>query len=587
MYKNLFLLTTLSLSVYAKNNYSIAYVINDNTKVMQNPSLNSKVISTINKNQEIKILYTVYEDYETFWYKTNDGYIKPKNVSNNIKYSNKNKLNVRAKPSTKSKILDTFTLNDAVVILKDLGVKNNFNWVLTTKGYVASQYLMEKEIVRTSVTKKTVKPKVNLKEKKAKQVKSKYRNALKEFKNKNYKKSYAQFEDLFNNELNNVNVNFYLARSAFELKNYQAALVAYERVLFEKPDSIRAKLEVARTYFVKKSYKKSQSMFREIKKEKNTSKNLKVIINRYLKILDNRISKHKTSAVLMLGIAYDSNINNRSSNESFGDVNINGALTPLTNTTDDISAFAHQEMGLVNHTYRYNFDLSIKNSLMIFNKSMFNNAYNDKDVALVSWTPGLNIKYNKDINVDYLLYVDNIFIDKKSSLSTYGIWPKLNYKYDNKNAIASHFKYIKKSFVNSVDKNKNSSYKELAFNLTNSYSVLHTNSYGFTYAKEEESDAQDTNNNSISLLFANKYKHRNNIILSNSISYKNTKYTDTNSNYLVKKDNKLYSYIFNTTYVHTAKEIVQGSFNYSKQESNIPTDDYSKYTLGVNLIRTF
>ena len=72
--------------------------------------------------------------------------------------------------------------------------------------------------------------------------KAQYSKALKAFKNKNYDKSFKEFNLLFQNNLDNILINYYLGRSAYELGKYEFAISAYDRILIQEPNNSKVRL---------------------------------------------------------------------------------------------------------------------------------------------------------------------------------------------------------------------------------------------------------------------------------------------------------------------------------------------------------
>ena len=419
---------------------------------------------------------------------------------------------------------------------------------------------------------------------------SEYIFALKQYKQKNYTESYQLFNKLFKNNLNDPNVNFYLGRSAFELKDYHEAIIAYERVLFEKPNNLRTKLELGRSYFLNKEYDEAKKIFKELKLTNNIPQNIIKNIDNYLSVIDSKVVRHSVNGVFIFGVNYDSNVNSKSSYDTFENVYIGGGTyLDMQNTTEDGDAWAHQEIALLNYKYKINDEITNKHDFMIFNKNMFQDKYKSKDIRLYSWKPALSIIYSPKLTVDYALFADHILVDKVNTLKTYGLLPSIVYQHDDKNIIKGYFKYQNKLNQQEIDKQKDSTVVELTTSLTNIYSNKFINTGTFTYTKEKQKNQTQIgiDKNDITLKILNTYTYEPTITFATSLSYKQTNYKDIDSSYLVKKENKLYTLGLSNTYVYNPKLIIQTSLNLIEQKSNIPTDKYNKRVFGINIIRPF
>ncbi|MBI3873836.1 MAG: hypothetical protein HY307_02315 [Arcobacter sp.] len=250
-----------------------------------------------------------------------------------------------------------------------------------------------------------------------------YTKALQEYKNKNYKVSYDLLNELFTKNLNDVNINFYLGRTAFELGLFDEAVLAYDRILFEKPETLRVQFELGRTYIAKENYLDAKKYFMLLTEDSKTPQDLLLLSKKYLAMVEDKISKHKVTGIVMAGINYDSNINNSSKYEFF-DYPIIGQVQ---NTTKKDAAFAHQEVAVVNYSYQLNDKYLLKNDGLIYLKSMFENDLDSQNVKMISLAPSLNYIYQENLSFDYGVFIDNLWVGGNDYIQSYGINPKLNY----------------------------------------------------------------------------------------------------------------------------------------------------------------
>ncbi len=424
------------------------------------------------------------------------------------------------------------------------------------------------------------------------QIIDEYKIALNHFKNKNYKKSYDLFNKLFETNLNDPNINFYLGRSAFELKKYHEAIVAYERVLFEKPDSFRTKLEMGKAYLFNNSLESAKSIFVELKTTKDISKEALKTIEQYLVAIDKKIDKHSLSGIVMVGVNYDSNVNNRASDDIYDDSSIN--------TTGDAKGFAHQDIVLLNYGYKES-DIKLwKHDVMVFYKKIFEVNYKnafvgDKytSIKLASYNPALNIKHNEKLTVDYGVFIDNLWINGVSIMKTYGLLPKVTYIANEKNTLISYIKLQQKSNHKQSDKINDSKYSELSVSLTHLYSKKMSFNSSFLYSYEWDRDVSKKDGDISSYLLKYGMNYILNPVLTFSpfVSYKLIKYKNSDGMPLpsgqVKEKNQEFKVGISSTYVYSPKWIVQTSCDYTIQKSNKQSNEYDKYTFGFNIIRPF
>ena len=420
---------------------------------------------------------------------------------------------------------------------------------------------------------------------------AKYRTALTYFKNKDYQKSYKLFDELFENNLNDPNINFYLGRSAFELKKYHDAIIAFDRVLFEKPDSLRAKLEMARAYFLTNALVDAKKLFKELKATPNLPANLVKVIDKYIEAVEGKEQRHSFAGVMIAGFEYDDNTNSKSDNEIYNNVYIPALATYLdmNNSTEEDDAWAYQLIGLINYAYKVNDEIQNKHDIMMFMKGMFDSKYDSKDIKLVSYTPALSVTHSEKLTFDYALFIDNLWIDNVNTLRSFGMLPKFTYKYNDKTTLNGHLKYQIKKNQQTVNQSKDSKYVEVGAVLSYVYSKKFTATLGAVLSNENKDkiNTEIIDNNSYALNFGGNYIYSDKLFIAPLLSIKHTNYDDIDPSYLKKKKNKEYKAGVTATYVYSPKTIVQAGLNFTKQDSNVQPDVYSKYIFTLNFVRPF
>ncbi len=410
---------------------------------------------------------------------------------------------------------------------------------------------------------------------KKQQILDKYTVALKAYKDKNYKQSYNLLNELFLQNLNNVNINFYLARSSYELKKYHEAIIAYERVLFEKPNDIKTQFELARTHLANRSYGESKQLFLKLYNNKNLQKSTKNTIIKYLSFIDKKIKKNFFNGVAIVGLNYDSNINNTPIPHSFDTFNLS------TKKTGD---WALQFVGMLNHKYKYKDNILVKNDFMAFLKKMQDNS--SKDISMFSYTPTINYKYTDKLNLDYFLFIDTLYIDHKSTQNSYGFGLKTYLNINKKLFSISSLKYQNKQSKISLD--QDSTYIELSQSLK----YLKRYSFDFLYASERKNQGNvaTIDKDIFNFKVSNRYKILPKLMVTPTLSYKKTNYKDnilfTNLTMDKRVDNE-YKFTINSTYLYNKQWIYQFNADYTKNNSNNLANRYNKNTITFNIIRPF
>lgn len=565
-----------------ENGYYVTYLVNIDEKK------EDEIMSSYNDSFPDMILRTQYiEDKELYGLKALDkDFYLNKNYSTRV---NTKKLDIYSKPTHTSNIIETKYFGDII----NIDGCNAFEWckIKKEKKYfpayrVAFQKKLEDEPKKD--IKETPKTKQNTQLNK-KEIVDKYKTGLLLFKDKKYEESYKVFNELFRDNLNDVNINFYLGRSAFETKRYQESLTAYERILFEQPDNSRVKLEMARTYFNTGNYPEAKRLLLEVKEDETVPAETIKIVDIYLAAADDKISRHSLTGVLMGGLVYDSNINSSAQMDSEY-VNYSLASSGVVADTNKQNAVYNQEIALVNYAYRLTDTSSLKSDVLLFNKDSFQSSYNSTDVVLVSVTPAYSKIYNEKLSVDYGLYADLLWYGNIKLLRTYAAIPKFTYIHSKENKITGYYKYQSKFNEVATSKVNDSIYMEAQGALSHTYSPTLTLSPSLTLANEKVKHAgplEGVDYSSFKFALGTNYIYKPTLFFAPSLSYTYKKYEVDDSTLNVEKVNKEYKVAFAATYILTPKWIVQGSTDYTYQSSTIPSSDYHKHTFNVNIIRPF
>lgn len=374
------------------------------------------------------------------------------------------------------------------------------------------------------------------------------------------------------------------------LKQYDLAIAAFERVLIVDESSIRTKLEIAKCYFQLKKYKKSKKIFTEVLQNKLPSK-VKENVNTYLQAINNKIKKHTLNGSVVLGIDYDSNIYNRANDGIFTIPGLVNTATnqPLqvTNSTKDESGLAHQEILVLNHLYKKEDNLHMKNDFILFSKVVFD--HHDKDLLLFQYAPSLFIRHNNKVSIDYSLLYNKIWLNKKPLLVNMGLYPKFKYIYSKDILIGGGFKYQKKSNSYNSSKNKDSKIRLAELNVDHIFSKKISFSLYGNYYRERKIQGSLTNidNDMLNLKLAMTYKYTPKLNISPKIQWYKKRYKEMDPFYLKNQKDSEYQLSLNSMYYHKSNVLINAAYSYTHHKSNIPSSEFNKQSIICNIILPF
>jgi tetratricopeptide (TPR) repeat protein len=415
-----------------------------------------------------------------------------------------------------------------------------------------------------------------------------YGEALSLFKNKQYTQAYEKFQVLFEENLDNEHINYYLGRSAFELGLYEDAINAFERVLIKLPDNDRSKLEMARSYFRLGDLRKSRKYFKELK-QKPLPENVVKNIDKYLEAIEKNTVRSKLQGALIAGVLYDSNLYNASDAQQFyiplyQEIN-NGIFE---NSTIDDDDFAHQEVLALNHLYDIG-ELGgyfVKNSFIFLNKTLL--EYSSKNVFYLSYAPQFSFiakEYKFDIGAMY----DRIWYGSEKLLHTISAFAKGEYIKDSKLTLEASLKIQRKYNLVTTSKNKDAINYSMSvgakYKITPQMQLVSTAGLQM----ERKVDGVLTNVDYDVLIFGVGIErviddaHK----VSANIRYKNSAYQDIDAQYLKKREDDVWNFAISLNKKLPRGFLMQGAIGYNINSSNIISNDYDKYTINVNFIKPF
>jgi len=500
---------------------------------------------------------------------------------NAVQMSSVGYSNIRKEASLTAEIVGVLKKDEKVNILDTINTKGRY-WCQIPKGYVSCKLLKIDKIKETKTKKKVVSIPTKLPNKNNKSKKTdNFSDAKKAFLNKEYKKAYDSFYQIFLNNLDNPNINFYLGRSAFMLGRFDEAISAYERVLFIDENATRVKLELARCHMANNSDELAKTIFLEILKTE-IPQNVRINIKKNLEILENKKVRNTFSGIFIVGVGWDDNIESLSTNY------ISEVTDSVFTSTNSLqSAWTHQEMLALNHTYKYSDTIDIKNNALFFMKN--HAGFSQRNIQFIQFFPALSFKYSNQLSVDYTFIYNRVLLDRKSLISNYAFHPKLQFINSKSLILEASLKYQKKSNDDSNNKDRDAMFYETSLNAQ----VIHTDKLSTTnelkYAQEKKIRGvlTDVDYNLYSLSTAAVYKFTDDLSVSLKAKLFHKSYLEK---YIPTKNKRVdneYQGYFSTTYMLSKKNILQAEYIYTDHQSNYNDFEFKKNTFTINFISMF
>lgn len=309
------------------------------------------------------------------------------------------------------------------------------------------------------------------------------------FQHQNYEKAYLAFYQAFMNDPTDLNISFFLGRSAFEhamiaralgdketsQKRLEAALMAFDRVLIVQPGAIRVKLEMARCHMELGSLELAKHFFYEVL-DSNPPQSVKDNVQLLLAAIASTEKLHYFSGMASFGISFDDNVR---SAPPPGTITYFYTLPLSTDPPVRDQIFATTVAA--NHVYKIpDTPYAWKTSALLYNNSY--KDFRDLDLNMVGISTGP--VYQKDrFMIDASVHLNDITLGWDEYVRPFGIGTSITYLLNPSFIISSALTIEKKGYAKESDDPKDAT--NLLLTLSPSL-ILDDNRFTVSFAKEHE-----------------------------------------------------------------------------------------------------
>ena len=413
-----------------------------------------------------------------------------------------------------------------------------------------------------------------------------YAQALQTYNSGDFQSAYTQFYALSAIAPENVEINFYLGRSALELKHYDEANVAFDRVLMMNPTHARTKLELARLNFETKQYDMAQSLLDEVLTEQLPLTVQENVLS-MKKAIDEQRQKHTFGGALILAWDYDTNIGN--------DVG-RGITQNVFNIIDLPGNEKRKSAGLaqtlvLNHSYDIGEKggLAWESTFLAYNKNL--TQYSDKDLTLFSLATGPSYtfdRYKLSLQAAYdkvRLESDDYFNIPRVSLNLKAILtPEWMVETD---ITQKRNLYTQSSATTDSDATIYTMGMRYAFNPKNPWLVAAYISYKDENERNKEATQYGVSLDEWSYRLELSKEIYKDLRASVGYAYKNAHYKEFDTIFNLKRHDTEDYYTASLAYLFTQHSSVMLGYSYSDHGSNNALYDYTKNVTTLSYMYTF
>lgn len=414
--------------------------------------------------------------------------------------------------------------------------------------------------------------------------KNEFNQAMSSYNNKDYNSSYKLFNKLFLKNLDNIEVNYYLAKSASKLKKYNIAVSAYERILILKPNSPKIRLELANSYMQMAVWSQALIELNRVLESK-LPKQIEEKVNSTIEILKNKEKTAIHNIYALLGIMYDSNINNISDISSFS------IYSPSTDSTFEVnqnsekeSSTIYQFLGIYNNKYKIDTNFILDSTVNIFNQKYIN--HKEKDIHLLSLSTKPTY-FSKAYKTSLAFTFDKFYLGHEKYQQNYYIKPEYT---RSLNKLTLFSTALNLGSVN-YEKLVNRDYKTVNFQNSLRYISRRFGLFklDLNLGRDFESDdvRTDVDKKYFESALSNSIKVFTDYNLSSKLSYKQTNYSDKDVNFLSNREDNRTTLSLSLQKELTKNVTLSFGYSYIENKSNHEPSSYDKYILKSNLFIKF
>lgn len=408
-----------------------------------------------------------------------------------------------------------------------------------------------------------------------------YEKAKKLYLEQSYEEAYPLLSTLYLNALDNIELNFYLGRSAYELKEYPAALAAFERVTFLDPNNFENQIELARTQYKLGLYDEAKTNFKVIRKAPEVTEGMKKTIDYYLESIAKQQQRNFLFLTARGGLLYDSNVNFGSADESYTLPTY--GIFPAAQSRSDM---AHEETAGLTHLY----DIGERGGVVLRNRfSLYNRSYFDEtdyNMMLLSYYPALTFTTKRSA-YELIGGINRFYLGDKDFYTSYSVNPKWSYFYTPNFRQILSFKVGQKNHFEFSDLDSHAVELSTGWELSpSSTHVLRTDLVASRQIKERGGRA-DVSYHEYIASFLYTYQLHPRMIFQFNANAKQRLYEDFDPLFLKHREDVTGYGSFNM--VQRLNDVVsfQESAGYTHTNSSVPIYSYDKYTLSLSVSGRF
>jgi len=380
--------------------------------------------------------------------------------------------------------------------------------------------------------------------------------------------------------------DYLLGVSALDNEQAGRAVFALERVLAVNPNHTLARAEIARAYFVLGEKKTAKQEFNNVLKE-NPPEQVNITINQYLSAIDKSLSDHtKYSAFLEFALGHDSNVNAATGSQQVAVPAFGGLIFSLNSSASKQSDNFGQAAAGISFTHPVSKDVNIYGGVSGYQH--FNWRAEQFDTSAIDANLGISFKHNHDL-FSVALQDNDFSLNSEGYRNAFGVTGQWQHTVDNSNQVSAFVQASRLDYKTQSIRDANRYVAGVGYGhaFSGDYlPVVFVSGYLGT-EDERHSDSPWLGHDLYGVRLGGQLTYNPKTVIFGSASYEYRDYGGIEPLWLESRNDKQFDASVGFKYTPSTFWSIKPQLNYTTNSSNVPIDDYNRYTFSVTVRRDF
>ncbi len=380
--------------------------------------------------------------------------------------------------------------------------------------------------------------------------------------------------------------DYLLGVSANDSGHPGRAVFALERVLAINPKNSLARAEIARSYYLLGEHQTARQEFNSVLGE-NPPEQVNQTINQYLSAIDKAVSdRTRFSGYLEFALGHDSNVNAASSGQQVAVPAFGGLIFSLNSSATKHSDNFSQFGGGINFTHPFSSNLSLFGGVSAYQH--LNSKFDQFDTSAIDANIGASYKRNHEL-FTVSAQSNDFSLNSEGYRHAYGVTGQWQHTIDNSNQVSAFVQASRLDYRSQPLRDVDRYVAGVGFGhaFSGDYlPVLFLSAYVGT-EDEQKSNVPWLGHDLYGLRAGGQLTINPKTVLYGAASYEHRDYGGTEPLWLVSRTDRQFDASIGAKYTPAANWSIRPQLSYTRNDSNVPINDYNRYMFSVTVRRDF